>query len=317
MYSYPVRDDPFLKMVLPPDARIVAVVRQLLESVDLATTSPRALREQAEEELGLPAQALNARKALIKAEIAAFVARQEEEDDEDADADTDVLDDTPMSPISTTATALLSDAVSARSSPDIANNPDITANTSNSLSPATGPPSSSATKPSPFGRKPAVAPGEPLPLVLSQKRKCQGLLLQLSSEIDLGGDTGAIGRVECKDKRVLSIDIKGDQFLGTLMPSATLMVVQTTPAEAKIEETFDAFVECEHQGNIFESLKGKIKAKGKIDDELFTRHQEDVNARGAHNSDDVASEAIKRAYKKSRIGGEKKPVAKAKGKKKG
>ena len=116
---------------------------------------------------------------------------------------------------------------------------------------------------------------------------------------------------------MLSIDIKGDQFLGNLMPSATLMVVQTTPAEAKIEETFDAFVECEHQGNIFESLKGKIEAKGKIDDELFTRHQEDVNARGSHNGGDAASEETKRACKKARIGGGKKPVAQAKAKKKG
>ena len=142
--------------------------------------------------------------------------------------------------------------------------------------------------------------------MLSQKRKHQGLLLQLSSEIDLGGDTGAIGRVECKDKRTLSIDIKGDQFLGTLMPSATLMVVQTTPAEAKIEDTFDAFVQCEHQGNIFESLKGKIKAKGKIDDELFTRHQDDVNARGAHDGSNDASGATNRARKKARAGGAKK-----------
>ena len=64
--------------VLPPDVRIVEVVRQLLGTFDVAISSRCTLRRQAEEELGLPANALDARKALIETEIDAFVVRPED-----------------------------------------------------------------------------------------------------------------------------------------------------------------------------------------------------------------------------------------------
>ena len=157
-----IRDDPFLKMVLPPDARIVAVIRQLLESVDLATTSPRVFVNKLRKSWVCP-KGTQRQKGAHQAEIAASVARQEEEDDEDAD--TDVLDDTPMSPTSTTAKR----ASVMRRRPivsGIADNPDITANTSNlyRLLPAVVVACHEA-----IALRPKAC--EPLPLILSQKRK--------------------------------------------------------------------------------------------------------------------------------------------------
>ncbi|CAB1115286.1 unnamed protein product [Ectocarpus sp. CCAP 1310/34] len=113
------------------------------------------------------------------------------------------------------------------------------------------------------------------------------LLVHLRDEaLNFAGDTGAIGRISVGGKkkgRGLTFDLKGQQFSGQIIPSATVMVVGIGKTEAKVEGLFSEVCRLDYKGNVFDAMGGEV-LKGEMDDS-YKFEEEDVNARGAAGGD--------------------------------
>ncbi|CAM9998502.1 unnamed protein product, partial [Discosporangium mesarthrocarpum] len=109
-----------------------------------------------------------------------------------------------------------------------------------------------------------VSQMQDVPLVVPQavcKDKKASLLVQLKEgDLDFSGDTGAIGRitVPSKGKAGLAFDLKGQQFDGQIMRSATMLVVGVGPTEAKVEGLFSEFCDLYYKGDVFEAMGGDV-----------------------------------------------------------
>ncbi|CAN0530666.1 unnamed protein product, partial [Ectocarpus sp. 8 AP-2014] len=114
------------------------------------------------------------------------------------------------------------------------------------------------------------------------------LLVHLRDEaLNFAGDTGAIGRISVGGKkkkgRGLTFDLKGQQFSGQIIPSATVMVVGIGKTEAKVEGLFSEVCRLDYEGNVFDAMGGEV-LKGEMDDS-YKFEEEDVNARGGAGGD--------------------------------
>ncbi|CAN0170440.1 unnamed protein product [Ectocarpus sp. 12 AP-2014] len=113
------------------------------------------------------------------------------------------------------------------------------------------------------------------------------LLVHLRDEgLNFAGDTGAIGRISVggkKKDRGLTFDLKGQQFSGQIIPSATVMVVGIGKTEAKVEGLFSEVCRLDYKGNVFDAMGGEV-LKGEMDDS-YKFEEEDVNARGGAGGD--------------------------------
>ncbi|CAN0259841.1 unnamed protein product, partial [Ectocarpus sp. 13 AM-2016] len=113
------------------------------------------------------------------------------------------------------------------------------------------------------------------------------LLVHLRDEaLNFAGDTGAIGRISVggkKKDRGLTFDLKGQQFSGQIIPSATVMVVGIGKTEAKVEGLFSEVCRLDYKGNVFDAMGGEV-LKGEMDDS-YKFEEEDANARGGAGGD--------------------------------
>ena len=68
------------------------------------------------------------------------------------------------------------------------------------------------------------------------------MLLQIDNpELDLSGDTGAVGRFNAK-RRSVHLDLKGVTYGGSLVKSHTLCTVVVNDGKAEVKEAFNSFV---------------------------------------------------------------------------
>ena len=74
------------------------------------------------------------------------------------------------------------------------------------------------------------------------KVKTTNMLLQIDNpELDLSGDTGAVGRFNAK-RRSVHLDLKGVTYGGSLVKSHTLCTVVVNDGKAEVKEAFNSFV---------------------------------------------------------------------------
>ena len=74
------------------------------------------------------------------------------------------------------------------------------------------------------------------------KVKTTNMLLQIDNpELDLSGDTGAVGRFNAK-RRSVHLDLKGVTYGGALVKSHTLCTVVVNDGKAEVKEAFSSFV---------------------------------------------------------------------------
>jgi hypothetical protein len=59
----------------------------------------------------------------------------------------------------------------------------------------------------------------------------------------IAGDIGAIGRLTVLPNEGVVLDLKGDQYGGTIIPCASFMVVGFQPKEARVEAVVSDFVQ--------------------------------------------------------------------------
>ncbi|CAM9100380.1 unnamed protein product [Pylaiella littoralis] len=123
--------------------------------------------------------------------------------------------------------------------------------------------------------------------VVSRDSKAS-LLVHLRDEtLNFAGDTGAVGRIAVGSKkkgRGLVFDLKGRQFSGQIIPSATVLVVGVGRSEAKVEGVFSEVCRLDYMGNVFDSMGGEV-LKGEMD-ASYRFEEEDVNARGGGVEED-------------------------------
>lgn len=82
----------------------------------------------------------------------------------------------------------------------------------------------------------------PLTLPAKSKLKTANLLLQVEDEeLDLSGDTGAVGRFEASRKKV-ELDMKGVTYAGSMVKCHTLWTVLVNDGKAEIKEVFGSYV---------------------------------------------------------------------------
>lgn len=91
-----------------------------------------------------------------------------------------------------------------------------------------------------------------LPLLLSPQLKQDVCLVQFkSSEIDLSGDSGVVGRISFQGQSKVSVDLKGLVYKGELVPSNTsFMIVNMGPTEAKVESVIQNHLQLHYFGNV-------------------------------------------------------------------
>ncbi|CAM9535976.1 unnamed protein product, partial [Ascophyllum nodosum] len=124
-----------------------------------------------------------------------------------------------------------------------------------------------------------------VPLLISGsicKDSKASLLVHLRDEtLDLSGDTGAVGRIAVGGKKrggELTFDLKGQQFSGQIIPSATVLVVGVGRTEAKIEGVFSEVCRLDYKRNVLDAMGGEV-LKGEMD-ESYIYEEEDVNVHG-------------------------------------
>ena len=135
-------------------------------------------------------------------------------------------------------------------------------------------------------RGPKPAKGEAMPLVMTAPttKRDLTLLAQLRTPVDLASEHGQVGQIKVESKRALSISLKGENFRASLVPCTTLMVVNASGAEAKVEGCFNSYLMAAHTGNQFEAMDATVTA-GSFNRSGFVVHEEDVNRGGGSDSD--------------------------------
>mmetsp|Transcript_26687 Transcript_26687/g.77663 ORF Transcript_26687/g.77663 Transcript_26687/m.77663 type:complete len:269 (-) Transcript_26687:85-891(-) len=105
--------------------------------------------------------------------------------------------------------------------------------------------------------------GRGLKLTIPAKvARTKGLLIHLHDHaLDFQNDTGAIGRLSLKARR-LTVDLKGQQYTATVMPSPTLMVVNMSSTEAKAEMMLDEVCTLGDATDVVKSLSGNYLQGG-------------------------------------------------------
>lgn len=105
----------------------------------------------------------------------------------------------------------------------------------------------------------------PLCLPGKGKLKMTNLLLQLEDEdLDLSGDTGAVGRFSASKKKV-ELDLKGVTYAGSVLKCHTLctVVVNQHDGKAEIKEVFGNFVHLSQTADVRDK---EVMAGGSFDD---------------------------------------------------
>ena len=127
--------------------------------------------------------------------------------------------------------------------------------------------------------------GAPKPLVMAPlARRGATLLAQLRSPLDLSTEHGQVGQVKVLSRRSLSLSLKGENFVASLVPCATLMVVNCAGAEAKVEGCYNSYLMCAHTGNQFDAMDATVTG-GSFDRSGFVEREQDVN-RGRGDDDE-------------------------------
>ena len=111
-----------------------------------------------------------------------------------------------------------------------------------------------------------------LPLFFRPKMKNvrEDLIIQVDgSEMDIGGDSGAIGRFHA-DSGGIQLDLKGQRYHGDVFRGPTILTIGITAEAATVENATDMFCHARHERDVMGALKGKV-TKGSVDtSELFT-----------------------------------------------
>ena len=132
---------------------------------------------------------------------------------------------------------------------------------------ANAPAAESAASPGVAKKKGKVKLASSMPLTLPRTlKRGRTMLVQIEDpHFDLSGDIGAIGRLTTIEGRRGSLrnsgivlDLKGHQFSGTIIPSASFLVVGFGGKEAKVESIVSDFVQCEHLANLVDGLSGSL-----------------------------------------------------------
>jgi hypothetical protein len=144
--------------------------------------------------------------------------------------------------------------------------------------------------------------GAPKSLVMAPlARRGATLLAQLRSPLDLSTEHGQVGQVKVLSRRSLSLSLKGENFVASLVPCATLMVVNCAGAEAKVEGCYNSYLMCAHTGNQFDAMDATVTG-GSFDRSGFVEREQDVN-RGRGDDDEEVGGGGDGAGSKRKKGG--------------
>jgi len=198
---------------------------------------------------------------------------EEEDDDDDDDDDDDEYEDEEEGKKSRSKTVIKKQdkksdkkSVKASSSKGSAVVAPISLPPTNASS-ADAPAAESAVSPGVTKKKGKVKLASSMPLTLPRTlKRGRTMLVQIEDpHFDLSGDIGAIGRLTAIEGRRGSLrnsgivlDLKGHQFSGTIIPSASFLVVGFGGKEAKVESIVSDFVQCEHLANLVDGLSGSL-----------------------------------------------------------
>ena len=192
----------------------------------------------------------------------------EEEDDDDDDDDDEYEDEEEGKKSRSTTVIKKQDKKSAKASSS--KGPSVVAPISLPppiASSANAPAAESAASPGVAKKKGKVKLASSMPLTLPRTlKRGRTMLVQIEDpHFDLSGDIGAIGRLTAIEGRRGSLrnsgivlDLKGHQFSGTIIPSASFLVVGFGGKEAKVESIVSDFVQCEHLANLVDGLSGSL-----------------------------------------------------------
>ncbi|KAJ6800232.1 DNA-binding protein BIN4 [Iris pallida] len=97
-----------------------------------------------------------------------------------------------------------------------------------------------------------------LPLVFPEKAQRSKALVECDGDaIDLSGDVGAVGRIVISNdpagNKKMILDLKGNFYKSTIVPSRTFCIVSVGQTEAKIEAIMNDFIQLEPHSNVFEA----------------------------------------------------------------
>ncbi|KAJ6819742.1 DNA-binding protein BIN4 [Iris pallida] len=97
-----------------------------------------------------------------------------------------------------------------------------------------------------------------LPLIFPDKVQRSKALVECDGDaIDLSGDVGAVGRIIISNdpagNKEMILDLKGNFYKSTIVPSRTFCVVSVGQTEAKIEAIMNDFIQLEPSSNVFEA----------------------------------------------------------------
>jgi hypothetical protein len=103
-----------------------------------------------------------------------------------------------------------------------------------------------------------------LPLILGPQLKQDVCLVQFkSSEIDLSGDSGVVGRMSFHEPSKVCVDLKGLVYRGEVAPTNTsFLVVNMGPTEAKVESVIHNHLQLHYFGNV-------LHMESRLDDSGF------------------------------------------------
>lgn len=103
------------------------------------------------------------------------------------------------------------------------------------------------------------------------------LLVQLDDQrVCFSGDVGAIGRFHCSGKDEVMLDMKGQQYVGKIVPCNTFMTVSVNAKEAVVESLCNDYCEIVDKKDTLEILNG-IVTEGVMDDSYHMVGEENVN----------------------------------------
>lgn len=114
-------------------------------------------------------------------------------------------------------------------------------------------------------------------------------------DLDFHGSGGAIGRFEVNQDSSLTMDLKGFQYTGHLIPGPTAVVCAMHPSigenKIKIESITDEYMVLVQTGDAMAQLNAVVE-KGEME-ESFQFHEENVNSKTSGGNEPVAMKESK------------------------
>ncbi|KNC84881.1 hypothetical protein SARC_02920 [Sphaeroforma arctica JP610] len=140
-----------------------------------------------------------------------------------------------------------------------------------------------------------------MPVKMSAKL-IPAVIFEPSDEVDLDGDTGAVGRffAPSAEDNMFRLDLKGYTFQGLPRPCATFMVMKVSNGEAKVESLIDTYLDLECIDSVYnatEVLNGNIDDDegDDMDDEIASDYE--MNGNGKRPGDGKSSKKTSKKIK--------------------